>query len=89
MRHYLAIFLFGLVNLASDCRHTPPHKPVVTLDVAGACANGWDNLKCKSMGPTPAGVPCTTWLAESPVSGAYVTCVAQAIDCSVVDGCRL
>ena len=83
----LCVALLGLASIAADgCSPAPPKPLPGGTDARAACARG-AALGCPALGPTPAGVPCESWLGAAPVSSAYVACVAGAESCAAVDGC--
>ena len=87
---YRAIFLilFAASSIAADgCSPAKPPPPVGGTDARAACARG-AALGCASLGPTPSGVACETWLGAAPVSSVYTACVASAADCDAVSVCR-
>ncbi len=81
-------FLLLLAVLAG-CQPAPAPTPKVD---AGPCIEACNHLRdmsCDAGAPTPAGVPCETWLCQAATmpSGPDSACIVRAVDCSGADRC--
>lgn len=81
----LAATLLGGISGAA-CRTTPPPPPA-GVDCTAACTRLSD-LSCEDGKPTPAGVPCATWLCATPMSSGRTACIAHAADCDAARACK-
>lgn len=64
-----------------------PHVPPAGVDCGAACEN-LQSLSCPEGGPTPAGVPCSTWLCETPKAPERTACIAHAASCEAARACQ-